>query len=146
MRMKSKKRMKKSTLIFLTAFGVMLGSTGVYATTAFSGVSLSLHRTDYVCSTVMKTTGTDSSGFVYFKLGSSKCEAATTAIWVKYVNDGNVATKYLYLQNNKSNWDKSQEIDYLEDYVTVKGNMQLMARTASEHSGYAISGQWNPNV
>lgn len=137
-----KKRMKRSSIIFLAIFVFLLGSVSVFAASSFS-YNLAMPRTDYVMGTKKKTVGSSSSGYSSVQLTSSDCEAAYTMFWVKDCNDEVIASKYLYLVNSNKNMHL---LEFLDAYKYETGNMQLMARTASEHTGYTIKGQWEVNI
>ncbi len=137
-----KKRVKKSSIALLLMFGLLISGVSVYAANEFE-FTLALPIYDYKLSSQNKTTTTSSSGYSYFELTYSQCPAAYTSFWVEYHINDEIASETLYLPNTDLN---GKLIEYKDEYKTVKGYMNLMAHTSSQHTGYEIKGIWNANL
>lgn len=112
------------------------------ATTAdFSGKYLYLPIEEYELSRVKR----DSYELFHASLmyAYSNCKEATVAFYIKQKSTEDVVSNTLYITGYDSN--KYQKVNYLSRYILQLGDMQLMAKTASSHMGYYVTGEWNPN-
>ena len=137
------KRMKKTSVALLLGVSVLGGSVATYAATVtdFDNVYLYLPIEEYVLSTARRNSyALDHASLMY---AYSNCRDATIAFNIREESTGDVVSNTLYL----SRYDSTQyeEINYLNTCMLRLGKMKLMGKTASSHTGYYVTGEWNPN-
>lgn len=137
------KRVKKTSVALLLGVSMLGGSVATYAATKidFNGKYLYLPIEEYVLSNGKRS----STNLLYanLKYAYSNCEDATVGFSIRQESTGDIVSNTLYLTGYDSS--KYERINYLNTCALRTGEMQLMGKTASSHTGYYVTGDWNPN-
>lgn len=144
------KRMKKSTVALAMGFVLLGGSTVAYAAETYATVNEygRVGFTETIASPVdayeLSTVERDSYAKLYASLiyTRTNCDEATVRFFIKHKDTGVTVSGNYYQTGKSTEW---HNMDYLDIYALRLGDMNLMAKTASSHSGYFIGGFWQPN-